>query len=247
MSTKEKAAVIVACILAILAVIAVVVLEEPTDTADNPPMPPEEVLSVWQSPPSPQGVPPILLGEATLTEYGEQSSRLEMEPFFLQNAKWIDIVVESKKLPVSFLEREPGQVSFRVHFEYSDSGYWPDREDLEKWDANPFLGRILYQQQTETDTGTVYTIAVRLFAEGEIEDGNWLGCHCTLAFENFQPNLSASISYEIYELARTPGWGWWNEESYANAVLYPWILQHTSSESEAEQMLVDWMEQFRLT
>jgi hypothetical protein len=247
MSTKERAAVIVACIVAISAVIAIVVLQEPTETSNTPPIAPAEVLSVWKSPPSPQSYPPILLGEVTLAEYGMEHSTSNTELFFLQNGQWIDVIVKSEDELVMFLRREPGYASFGVAFQYSGGGYSPDLEDLESFGVNPFLGRMLYEQRTETDTGIVYTTAVRLFAEGGYENGNWLGCECALGFENFNPNESVSISYEIYELAVTPGWGAHLDVTYRNTVLVPWIRQHASSESESEQMYKRWLEQFKLT
>lgn len=251
MSKKKLAVIIVACTIAIIVVIVLVIpplLEKPTATPTVPPTAPADVLSVWKSPPSPQGFPPILLGEVTLAEYGREDSSSETEPFFLQNGQWIDVIVKSENTSVIFLERQPGFTSFGVSFEYSDGGYSPDQEDLEHWGGNPFLGRILYEQQrTETDTGTVYSTAVRLFAEGEYKDGNWLGCQCAFTFENFNPNKSVSISYEIYELAVTPLWGLFFEETYGNTVLAPWLRQHGSSESEWEQMYRLWLEQFNLS
>jgi hypothetical protein len=249
MSKKEIVGIIVACITAIIGIVMVVTIaipSEPTATPNVPPTAPAKVLSVWESPPSPQGYPPILLGEVTLAEYGREYCSLETEPFFLANGQWIDVIVKSKNTLVMFLEEQPSFASFWVGFEYSDGGYSPDQEDLEYCGVNPFLGRILYQQRTETDTGTVYSTAVRLFAEGEYKNGDWLGCQCALGFENFNPNESVSISYEIYQLAVTPGWGAHLEESYYNTVLLPWIHQHASSESEAEQMYRDWLEQFKL-
>ena len=256
MSKKKLALTVIGvmCIMAVTVVVTIAVqnrLAVPGESeAPSELVTPADVLSVWESPPSPQGIPPILLGEIALAEYGKENSGFKIEPFFLSNCQWIDVIVKSKNTYITFLEREPGFASFWVDFEYSNAFYCPDREDLEARDVggvNPFLGRILHQQQTKTDTGMLYTIAVRLFEEGEYKDGNWLGSQCTLAFQNFNLNKSGSVSYEVYELDVTPGWGSRSEESYYRTVLIPWIHQHTSSESEAEQMLRDWLQQFKLS
>lgn len=253
MSKKKLALTVlgVVCIIAVTVVVTIVVqnrLAAPGESLEPSELvAPADVLSIWESPPSPQGNPPILLGEITLAEYGKENSDFEIEPFHLSNCQWIDVIVKSKNTYITFLEREPGFASFWVDFEWQDGGHRPDREDLELWGVNPFLGRILYQQQTETDTGTIYSTAVRLFAEGGYGDGVLLGCQCTLGFQNFNVNESVSISYEVYEVGVTPGWGSRSEESYYRTVLRPWIYQHASSESEAEQMLRDWLQQFEVS
>lgn len=252
MSNKKLAGIIVGCTVVIVVAIVVFILkpwEVPASPITEQLTAPANVLSKWESPPRPQGYPPILTGEVTLAEYGEESSSWETDPFYLQAGQWIDVIVTSKN-GVMVLDRYPGSASLTVCFEHSYEGrgsYWPDREDLHLHDGlNPFLGRILYQQSTGTEAGTVYAVAVRLFAEGEHLDGYWSGCECTLLFQNFDPNKPASISYEVYRLGVTQGWGQWNEESYAWTVLNPWIQQHASSVSEEQQMFRDWVEQFRL-
>jgi len=254
MSNKKLAGIVVGCTVVIIVAIVLFVLkpwEVPASPITEQLMAPANVLSEWESPPSPQGYPPILVGEVTLAEYGEESSSSETNPFYLQAGQWIDVIVKSKDSGIMPLEYDPaGMVTFRVQFQHSDTrgSYRPDREDLYLHEGlNPFVGRILYQQSTETGTGTEYAVAVRLFAEGEYIDGYWGGCDCTLQFYNFKPNESASISYEVYRLGVTQGWGSWNEESYGWTVLNPWIQEHASSVSEEEQMFRDWVEQFRLT
>ena len=246
MSNRKLAGIVVGCTAVIIVAIVLIIFkpwEGPASPITEQLKAPANVLSLWESTPSPQGYPPILVGEVTLAEYGKGSSGWETDPFYLQGGQWIDVVVKSRD-GVIVLDSYPGSASLKVCFRHSENhgSYWPDREDLGLYNGlNPFLGRVLYQQSTETDTGTIHAVAVRLFSEGEYEDGYWSGCDCTLLFENFNPYKSTSISYEVYELGATPGWGKFNDESYARTVLMPWIYEHTTSALGQEQMCQEWV------
>jgi hypothetical protein len=254
MSKKKIAGIIIGSIAGVIGIVTLAIpsiwgtqsIPSETTPSTTPPDAPAEVLSVWRSPPSPQGYPPILTGEVTLAKYGSEHSSAERR-FFLQNYQWVDVIVKSKDMSIAFHEERPGYATFTVAVEYPHGGgYDVNLEPVEWFNVNPFLGKILYQQRTETDAGTVYTVAVRVFAEGEITDECWLGSTCVLEFENFNPYESASISYEVYELAATAGWGEFGEKAYYRTVLLPWIQQYASSESEMKQLLRQWSEQFKV-
>jgi len=206
-------------------------------------------MSVWNSSPSPQGFPPIVSEEIVLAKYGEPyGERVESDSFFLQNFKWIDVVVKSKNMRVFFSEGEPGTVSFSVDFNYGDTSFQPDAEDVGYYpggQASPFVGKLLYVNKgTQTSDGVVYSTAVRLFAEGDITDNTWAGSSCCLGFANYNPNEQAEVSYEVYELDTTPEWGMWEEGDYYHTILGPW-LGGATSESEMGAMLNQWLEQFK--
>jgi len=210
------------------------------------------VLSVWKSSPSPGGFPPIATEKVVLGRYDDQDSELVTEAFFLPNCQWIDVIVKCKNIPVYFSENEPGAVHFGVTFRLSaHETFSPDSEDVGAYPggmANPFVGKMLYPrpfyQETRTGSDTVYVTAVRLFAEGTREGGNWLGSECILSFANYNIDKEAEVSYEIYKLAITQEWGL----EYSNNVLIPWMTQRLGgvyNESETELLYEEWFEQFK--
>ena len=238
----------------ILSLGAIIIACSPSQPVVSPPPPaPVEVLSVWKSPPSPQGFPPFISQDFVLGKYGSEGNYLTTQEFFLQNGQWIDVILRAKNIPVRFYDEKPGEVCFRVGFLYSDSSFGLDLEDVGGYpgqDPNPFIGKILYAwQETRTGSDTIYSIAIRLFAEGECRDGNWLGSHCHLHFTNFNIHKTAEISYEVYKLATTPKWGILYGEYYKN-VLLPWftrqgVVDPTYSSPKVDQMWKEWLEQFR--
>jgi len=217
-----------------------------TSPPPAPPAVPADVISVWNSPPSPRGLPPIVSEDIVLTRYGEPYSSHEVDSFFLPNYEWIDVVVKSKNMLVFFSDKEPGTVSFSVDFVYDDSSFGPDAEDVGYYpggQASPFVGKLLYvNEETRTSDGVVYSTAVRLFAEGGRTGNAWVGSDCYLSFYNYDPYKQAEVSYEVYELDTTPEWGMLLEGDYYNAILIPW-LEGAPSESEAGAMWNQWLEQ----
>jgi len=215
-----------------------------------PPAAPEDVLSVWHSPPSPQGYPPNIADKINLGKYGSSNYEFETNSFFLVNCQWIDIVVKSKNIPMYFCENKAGAINFGVTFRLSEhSGFSPDAEDVGIYPggmASPLVGNMLYPypyyQETHTGSDTIYVMAVRLFAEGGREGGNWLGSECILSFANYNVDKEADVSYEVYKLVEIPSWGY--EGEYWKDILIPW-LQQWKTETEQEQMLDEWYEQFK--
>jgi len=248
-------------IIAVLAIVAAGCGVTQTPST-SPPAVPAEVLSVWESPPSPQGFPPDMIDELHLGKYGssnyETSEADISNGLFLQNYEWIDIIVKSKNIPVRFYNREPGTVCFNVYLEYvwncEDYEFWLDSEDLGTYytgevlppKINPFAGRVLYgqpiSQETRSGGDTIYSIAIRLFSEGGNCNGNLLGSECQIGFTNYDIYEEADISYEVYKLDTTPGWGY--DREYWNNTLLPWIRQG-ETESEQEQRYNEWCEQFK--
>jgi len=246
--------ILVSIILALMVVVMGCTATQPPEQIP-PPAAPTEVLSVWKSPPSPQSFPPLVSEEFVLERYGDSDSDLATEAFFLRNYQWIDVIVKSKNMPVYFSEEEPGTVCFSVRFEWSpQSSFSPDFEDVGGYpggEANPFVGKMLYPrpfcQETLTASVTIYTTAVRLFAEGEHKDGNWLGSSCSLYFSNYNVDKRVELSYEIYKLAMTREWGYMD---YQQKVLVPWfrskgISDSSYSSAEADRMWKEWLEQFK--
>jgi len=246
-------------VISIISVLAIVVVgcgvTQPPSTP--PPAAPEDVLSVWHSPPSPQGFPPYMADEVHLGRY--TSSNYEFVSgysFFLQNYQWIDIIVKSKNIRVKFSDEEPSTVHFGVMFRYSwncqNSSYSPDSEDLggESFgqEFSPFSGKILYgqpiQEETRSGNDTIYSVAIRLFSEGGNCNGNLLGSECEVGFVNYNIYKEADISFEVYKLGRTPNWKY----SYYENVVVPWMTQRLGgvyNESETEQLYEEWLEQFK--
>ncbi|MCL0094470.1 hypothetical protein M1N58_01030 [Dehalococcoidales bacterium] len=198
-----------------------------------PPPVPAEVLSVWKSPPSPQGFPPDIRGEVTLQPY---SSFVKTPSFFLPEGQWVDILVTSH-LPIYVEEREPG--SIRVRFK-SEAGFatWSDPDhDLI---FSPFVGKWHYKNAiTVTDVGHIYTTAIRAFA--------WDGAMSYyLEFCNFDPNRQVEITYEVYRLAITPNWGL-NSPYDTQLDLWLKALHHEYRlpPEEITQAYEKWIEQFK--
>jgi len=249
---------IVISIISVLAIVAVGCgVTQPPSTP--PPAAPADVLSVWHSPPSPQGYPPDIADQVHLGKYTSSNYEFAFgtNAFFLQNCQWFDIIVKSKNIRVKFLDDEPDTVYCGIVFRYlvgqEESDFAPDSEDLglqyfgQK--ASPFVGKVLYgqpiQEETRSGNDTIYSVAIRLFIEGGDYAGNLLGSECELDFVNYNIYEEADISYEIYKLDTTPGWGL--EGEYWNNVLVPWIKQVGGAdwESEAEQLYDEWYEQFK--
>ena len=230
-------------------VLALIVIAAGCSTAQpaSAPAAPEDVLSIWHSPPSPQGYPPNMTGEVHLGKSGGSDSELETDSLLVQNRQWLDIVVESRNIRLFFYLGEPGAVRFEVaqrHSEYSQDK--PTLESLVNPHFNPVTGRILYGQpvpeETEMGEDTIYSVAIRLFAEG-LRNSTSVDSKYTIRFINSNVTEEADISYEVYKLNTTPDWGY----TYYDDVLGPWMMQRLGGEyleSEWGQLYEEWYEQF---
>jgi len=212
------------------------------------PAAPEDVLSIWHSPPSPQSYPLAMSGEVHLGKSGSPDSELETDSLLVQNRQWLDIVVESRNIRLFFYRGEPGAVTFEVVQSYSEySQEKPTLESLVNPRFNPTIGRILYGQpvpeETELGEDTIYSVAIRLFAEG-LRNSTSVDSKYTIRFINSNVTEEADISYEVYKLNTTPDWGY----TYYDDILGPWMMQQLGgaySESEWEQLYEEWYEQFK--
>jgi hypothetical protein len=211
------------------------------------PAAPEDVLSIWHSLPSPQGYPPNMSGEVHLGKSGSPDSELETDSLLVQNRQWLDIIVESRNIRLFFYLREPGAVSFEVVQSYSEYNQKkPTLESLVNPRFNPTTGKILYGQpvpeETEMGEDTIYSVAIRLFAEG-LRNSTSVDSKYTIRFINSNVTEEADITYEVYKLNTTPDWGY----TYYDDVLGPWMMQQLGgaySESKWEQLYEEWYEQF---
>jgi len=247
--------------ISIIAVLAIVVVGcGVTQPPVAPPAAPADVLSVWHSPPSPQGYPPDMAGEVHLGKYTSSNYEYAFgDSFFLQNYQWVDIVVKSKNIPVKFYDEEPETVHFGVMFRYvwncQNSSYSPDSEDLGgdyvTQTASPLCGKILYgqpiQERTRSGDDTIYSVAVRLFMDGGNCNGSLTGSECMFGFVNYNIYEEADISYEICKLDVTPGWG--VEGEYWNNVLIPWMTERLGGAYNEDDLSLElyeeWYEQFK--
>jgi len=236
--------VLVSIILALTVIAAGCGATQPTSA----PAAPEDVLSIWHSPPSPQGYPPDMAGEVHLGKSGSPDSELETDSLLVQNRQWLDIVVKSRNIKLVFYLGEPGAVRFEVVQRYSEYSYdKPTLESLVNPHLNPITGRILYGQpvpkETEMGEDTIYSVAIRLFAEG-LRNSTNVDSKYTIRFINSNATEEADISYEVYKLNTTPNWGY----TYYDDILAPWMMQQLGgaySESEWEQLYEEWYEQFK--
>ena len=73
--------VLVSIILALTVIAAGCGATQPTSA----PAAPEDVLSIWHSPPSPQSYPPDMSGEVHLGKSGSPGSELETDSLLVQN------------------------------------------------------------------------------------------------------------------------------------------------------------------
>lgn len=228
-----------------------------------PPAAPEDVLSVWHFPPSPQGFPPLINEEFVLGRYGSGSDS-DGTSLSLTHGEWIDVIVKSKNMRITFYPDErPGTVGVRLGYTYYEAGERIaggaiDLEDIgaqsPEDDPNPFRGKMLYPWpfylQTHTGNDIIYTMAFRLFALGmpKQEHGPLLNPTCKVGFTNYNVGEEAEVSCEVYKLATiTPEWGYWGE--YRNNVLLPWFNEQgvdpSYSSPKAGQMWKEWLEQFK--
>jgi hypothetical protein len=238
--------VLVSIILALTVIAAGCGATQPTST--SAPAAPEDVLSIWHSPSSPQGYPLAMAGEVHLGKSGSPDSALETDSLSVQNRQWLDIVVKSRNIRLFFYLGEPGAVRFEVvqrHSEYSQDK--PTLESLVNPRFNPTTGRILYGQpvlqETEMGEDTIYSVAIRLFAEG-LRDSTDVSSKYIIRFINSNVTEEADISYEVYKLNTTPDWGY----TYYDDILAPWMMQQLGgaySESKWEQLYEEWYEQFK--
>lgn len=206
---------------------------------------PQEVLSVWHSPPSPQGLPPDISKTVVLEPYGQAGCRFvgyDTDKFFLRKGQWIDIIVESS-MPIYFDRAVPGNVCFEIVYRTGEYGTGHiDWEGIrtELGGFEPFSGKWLYENRTtETDTGTIWSTAVRVcpFAGA----GDYF-----LTFDNYDPHRQVEIKYDIYELSATPDWGL--EGSYYYTELKPWaeaVEATTLSDEDKKRIYEDWLKQFK--
>jgi len=228
-------------------ILALAVIAAGCGAAQSAPAAPEDVLSIWHSPPSPQGYPPAMSGEVHLGKSGSPDSELETDSLLVQNRQWLDIVVKSRNIRLFFYLREPGAVRFEVVQSYSEySQDKPTLESLVNPRFNPTAGRILYGQpvpeETEIGEDTIYSVAIRLFAEG-LRNSTSVDSKYTIRFINSNATEEADISYEVYKLNTTPDWGY----TYYDDILGPWMMQQLGgaySESEWERLYEEWYEQF---
>jgi len=88
-------------------ILALAVIAAGCGAAQSAPAAPEDVLSIWHSPPSPQGYPPAMSGEVHLGKSGSPDSELETDSLLVQNRQWLDIVVKSRNIRLFFYLREP--------------------------------------------------------------------------------------------------------------------------------------------
>jgi hypothetical protein len=228
-------------------ILALTVIAAGCGATQSAPAAPEDVLAIWHSPPSPQGYPPNMSGEVHLGKSGSPDSELETDSLLVQNHQWLDIVVKSRNIRLFFYREEPGAVRFEVVQSYSEYNQEkPTLESLVNPRFNPTTGRILYGQpvpeETEMDEDTIYSVAIRLFAEG-LRNSTDVDSKYTIRFINSNATEEADISYEVYKLNTTPDWGY----TYYDDVLGPWMTQQLGgaySESEWERLYEEWYEQF---
>lgn len=202
------------------------------------PAAPEDVLSVWYSAPSPQGLPPSMAESLVVPIYGSSGDTgLVGSRFYIENYQWVDVIVKSEDVPIWFTNDIPSTACFYVNFEDYElsNSFMPDSEDLER---DPFVGKMLYENvETHTTTGITYNTAVRLcspYSTGY------------LIFRNYNVHDEVQISYEVYELDITPEWGIGGD--YRNNVLVPWMKQRLGGaykESELEELYEEWKSQFK--
>jgi len=235
--------VLVSIILALTVIAAGCSTTQPASAPEAP----EDVLSIWHSPPSPQDYPLAMSGEVHLGKSGSPDSELETDSLVVQNRQWLDIVVKSRNIRLFFYLREPGAVSFEVVQSYSEYNQKkPTLESLVNPRFNPTAGRILYGQpvpeETEMGEDTIYSVAIRLFAEG-LRNSTSADSKYTIRFINSNVTEEADISYEVYKLNTTPDWGY----TYYDDILAPWMMQQLGgaySESKWERLYEEWYEQF---
>ena len=143
-------------LVSIILALTVIALGCGTTQPTSAPAAPEDVLSIWHSPPSPQGYPLAMAGEVHLGKSGSPDSTLETDSLSVQNRQWLDIVVKSRNIRPFFYLGEPGAVRFEVvqsHSEYSQDK--PTLESLVNPHFSPITGRILYGQPVPEETEMV--------------------------------------------------------------------------------------------
>ncbi len=188
-----------------------------------------------------------MAGEVHLGKSGSSDSELETDSLLVQNRQWLDIVVKSRNIRLFFYLGEPDAVRFEVVQRYSEySQDKPTLESLVNPHFSPVTGRILYGQPvpkaTEMGEDTIYSVAIRLFAEG-LRNSTNVDSKYIIRFINSNVTEEADISYEVYKLNTTPDWGY----TYYDDILGPWMMQQLGgaySESKWEQLYEEWYEQF---
>jgi hypothetical protein len=107
---------------------------------------------------------------------------------------------------------------------------------------DPLYYKVLYENHTAiTSTGTIFTTAGRMFAsQGTTE--YWF------TFTNWNREKNADITYRVYKLGITPGWG----KEFKEQKLQPWLNELYSllvakeiTDGEYNLAETNWLEQFK--
>jgi hypothetical protein len=219
----------------------------------TPPLAPQEVIAVWKSAPSPSGFPPTISKQITLGKYIRDNDYSYGSIGSFEQDQWVDIIVKSVDVPVVFSSPDAGLVSVVLEATTGNQGtleYGPrswDRigTDYQMWGSVaveaggiPLMGRYLYMPSgytvTNTETNKIYTTAYRFFITGAAASYEF-----RLTFVNHDPSKTANVTYEVYPLAKTPGWS-----NYFDNTLKPW-LNLFSQGQQTTDALSRWMQQFK--
>jgi len=228
-----------------------------TSSIPTPPDIPQEVMAIWKAPPVSEASTPDLSGKFVLqTSKGggetvqegpgvsiqvRHAVTQETTKFYLQDGQWIDIIASSN-VPVYFSNEMPDYVGFCLDYQDAAGAEVPIYNSS-TWAAEvtPFYFRLLYENRsTSTQGATIFTTAVRMFACGGPGDYHF-------SFSNVSTQKVAEITYRIYKLGITPGWG----QPFIDGKLKPWFdelyrlfANGTISEAERERATNEWVKQF---
>ncbi len=207
--------------------------------ATQPPAP-QAVIATWNMSPPPNGLVPSVSRELELPKYTQERQVVYGEIGSLPEGQWIDVVVTSIGVPALFGSGDAGFVG--VYFQMDDQDYGPG--DIKQMASlspavasaggMPTYGKFLYLPEgyRTTDVGgkTKYTTAYRLFIPRST--------HYRLVLVNHNPSTIASVTYEVFRVAMTPGWA--GDKYYDDLENY---LAQFPSEKQFEAM-ARWMAQF---
>ena len=235
----------------------------PLTSIPPPPDIPQEVLSIWKSPPVSGAYPPDVSGKVTLEPNkaskrsgGSQENEMieviatagswqNSRTFHLCEGEWVDIIVSSADLPIYYLTEEPGAMRI-VMYCWTEHPEEPNTKvtcyyTLDNIIFFPFYAKCLYENNiVNTNEGPIFTTAIRMFA--------WHGAtEYWIYFCNYSSQKGCEVTYNIYKGSTTPGWG----ETYEETKLQPWLNElyhlHVSgkiTEEEYNEAQRQWLKQF---